>query len=185
MNRLQRAAVLAELADRLRANGSWCGETHLQKSAYFLQDLLGVPLGVEYILYKHGPYSFDLAEGLTGMRADFLLSKEYRAAGYGPALIPTPTSVEVRARYPKTLGKYARPINFVARVLGSKGVAELEKLATALYVTRDLGPSAEATKRADRLHFLKPHIDPADALKAVHEYDQIAADSRSFVVNDE
>jgi hypothetical protein len=30
MNRLQRAALLTELADKLRQQGSWCGETHLQ-----------------------------------------------------------------------------------------------------------------------------------------------------------
>jgi len=35
MNTLQRAALLTELADKLRQQGSWCGETHLQKATYF------------------------------------------------------------------------------------------------------------------------------------------------------
>jgi hypothetical protein len=60
MNRLQRAVVLLSLLERLKERGSWCGETHLQKSAYFLQDMLSAPLGFDFILYKHGPFAFDL-----------------------------------------------------------------------------------------------------------------------------
>ena len=66
MERLQKAAILTELADQLRREGSWCGHTHMQKATYFLQDLLEVPTGYEFILYKHGPYSFDLSEEMTG-----------------------------------------------------------------------------------------------------------------------
>ena len=60
MDRLRRAALLTRLIQRLRDRGSWCGETHLQKASLLLQDLTGVPLGFDYILYKHGPFSFDL-----------------------------------------------------------------------------------------------------------------------------
>lgn len=55
MNRTQRQAILLALIQRLREKGSWCGETHIQKSAYFLQELLGVPLDLNVIFYKHGP----------------------------------------------------------------------------------------------------------------------------------
>ena len=58
MNRLQKAAILTELADQLRREGSWCGHTHIQKATYFLQDSLGLPTGSAFILYKHVPYSF-------------------------------------------------------------------------------------------------------------------------------
>ena len=37
MERLQKAAILTELADQLRREGSWCGHTHMQKATYFLQ----------------------------------------------------------------------------------------------------------------------------------------------------
>jgi hypothetical protein len=49
MNRTQHQAVLLSLIQQLRENGSWCGETHIQKSAYFLQEMLGVPLGLNVI----------------------------------------------------------------------------------------------------------------------------------------
>jgi hypothetical protein len=50
-------AIIKELADA----GSWCGETHIQKTAYVAKELLGVPIAASFILYKHGPYSFDLS----------------------------------------------------------------------------------------------------------------------------
>ena len=133
MERLQRAAILTELMDRLRANGSWCGETHVQKAVYFLQEILGVPTGFEYILYKHGPYSFDLTADLTALRADFLMELNHRSPGYGPGLVPTPTSMELRDRYPRTLANNRPQIEYIAKAFGARGVADLEKLATALY----------------------------------------------------
>lgn len=60
MERLNRAAVLLNLVETLRSKGSWASETHFQKAAYFLQELLRVPLEFEFILYKHGPFSFGL-----------------------------------------------------------------------------------------------------------------------------
>ena len=69
MERLQRAAVLLSLIEQLKDRGSWCGDTHIQKTTYFLQELLKVPLGFEFILYKHGPYSFDLEDEITALRA--------------------------------------------------------------------------------------------------------------------
>ena len=78
MNRTQRQAILLTLIQQLRDNGSWCGETHIQKSAYFLQELLGVPLELNVIFYKHGPYSFDLGDEVTALRCDLLLSLQSR-----------------------------------------------------------------------------------------------------------
>lgn len=181
MDRLQKAAVLTELADQLRRQGSWCGHTHMQKATYFLQEILGVPTGFEYILYMHGPYSFDLAEALTALRVDYLIEFDHKSPGYGPSLVPTKTSGELRSRYPVTLTKYARRIEFIAKTFGTKGVAELEKLATALYVTRELGETADEAKRANRLHGLKPHVSPSDARAAVQEYDRIAAEAKSLL----
>ena len=108
MERLQRAAILTELMDRLRADGSWCGETHVQKATYFLQEVLGVQTGFEYILYKHGPYSFDLRG-------------PHRAAGRLPHGIQSsvsrlrtrlgshPDEHGASRRYPRTLGQHRPP----------------------------------------------------------------------------
>lgn len=73
MDRFEQAAILTELIDGMRASGSWAGETHIQKGTYFLQQLLEVPLGFRFILYKHGPFSFDLRDALAIMRADHFM----------------------------------------------------------------------------------------------------------------
>ena len=56
MERLQRASILLRLNEELRKSGSWAGETHMQKATFFLQELLAVPLGFDFVLYKHGPF---------------------------------------------------------------------------------------------------------------------------------
>jgi len=180
MRRLQKASILTELMVELKANGSWCGETHVQKATYFLQEVLGVETCFEYILYKHGPYSFDLAEELTSLRADYLMEFNHRSPGYGPSLVPTETSSELRSRFPKTIASHKPQIKFIAKKFGSKGVAELEKLATALWVTRELGLGADDNERAERIHTLKPHVSVANALEAVQEFDQIASEAKAL-----
>ncbi len=176
MDRLQKAAILTELADQLRREESWCGHTHMQKATYFLQELLGVPTGYEFILYKHGPYSFDLSEEMTALRADFLIEFDHRSPGYGPGLVPTGTSAEFASRHPVTLAKYAREITYVAQAFGSKGVTELENLATALYVTRENGVPRGVEVLADTRR-LKPHVPIDQALDAVREFDRIGREA--------
>jgi uncharacterized protein YwgA len=175
MNRLQRAAVLVRLVDRLREQGSWCGETHIQKATYFLQELLDTPTELEFILYKHGPFSFDLRDELTSLRADGILELEPQAPPYGPKFTTTRTGEEFLGRSPKTLAQYESAIDFVARSLGGKDVAELEKLATALYVTRE--GSSSVSERAQMLHELKPHVPLGSAQNAILELDRLAEEA--------
>ena len=127
MTDMQRAAVLLSLIERLRREGSWCGETHVQKSTYLLQELLGVPLKFDFILYKHGPFSFDLNDEITSLQADLLLGLKSRPP-YGPSIILGEGSKAVLDRYPKTRALYEPQIQFVADRLAPKNVAELERL---------------------------------------------------------
>ncbi|HEV2297978.1 MAG TPA: hypothetical protein VGR72_05630 [Candidatus Acidoferrales bacterium] len=171
MDRLKRIVLLTALADGLRKKGSWCGETHLQKATYFLQKLEKVPVGYDFILYKHGPFSFDLRDELTAMRADGLF--DFTAQWpYGPTLTPTDKSKRLRREYSKTLQKYEKRLNFVSDQLGKQNVSELEKLATALYIWLE-GSSKSETQRAKYLHSLKPHVSLDDSLLAVKTVDGI------------
>jgi hypothetical protein len=181
MKRMPRAAILTELTDQMAARGSWCGETHLQKSAFFLQELLGVPMEFEFTLYKYGPYSFDLGDELTALQADELLALKMRHRGYGPSYETTETSRVLRTRFPVTLGKFHDEISFVARTFGEKGVVELERLATALFVTRENPQTTSVDARARRLHQLKPHVSIQHANAAIAEFDAIAAEARELL----
>jgi uncharacterized protein YwgA len=171
MKRLQKAAVIVELAEELRGRGSWCGETHLQKATYVLQELFDADLDFEFILYKHGPFSFELREELMSLRSDGLLMLEKQPYPYGPRLMPTASGEAIKATYPKTLGQRKEAITFVADHLGTKDVNQLERVATALYVTRNEGGSRET--RAREVNALKPHVSIENALTAVDEVDQM------------
>src|SRR5438093_5216592 len=102
MERLERDAILLSLLDSLKANGSWCGETHIQKATYFLQELVKVPLEFSFILYKHGPFSFDLSDELTAMRADSLLKIQPQGQ-YGPSLSLTEGSEQLKELFSKVV----------------------------------------------------------------------------------
>src|SRR6266508_496167 len=80
MKRLQRAALLTELVEQMRAHDSWCGETHLQKATYFLQELLDVEMDYDFVLYKHGPFSFDLRDELGDFVSDKLIRYQPQAS---------------------------------------------------------------------------------------------------------
>jgi len=172
MKRRQREAIVLALADKLKEQGSWCGETHLQKAVYFLEELANVPLGLGFILYKHGPFSFELRDEITAMRADGLIQMRFQPYPYGPSLLTTDNGRRLQKRWPKTLSRHADSIAFVAEHFGNLGVAGLERLATALYITKK-HPGKSVEFRARRLHELKPHIPIDEAENAVLEIDRI------------
>lgn len=173
MNRLQKASVLTSLVDKLRERESWTGETHVQKAVFFLQDLLGSPLGFDFVLYKHGPFSFDLRDELTGLRADGFLELEPQSPPYGPRFASTLAGREIAGRYSKTLGEQDDRLEFVAELFRGKGVKELERLATALYSSLKKDWKASVEDRASFLHEIKPHVSLPEAREAVQSVDSL------------
>ena len=171
MDRLRRAALLTRLIERMRERDNWCGETHIQKATFFAQELMGVPLGFEFILYKHGAFSFDLRDELAGLRADGLLRFELQRPG--PRIAPTDRKDYIQCFYKRTLGKYEERIRFVVNRLGDKKSAELERLSTAFLVTQRVGAGAPVTDRAQRVATLKPHMSCDLARAAVEEVDRM------------
>lgn len=183
MNRLAQDAVLVGLARRLRDNGSWTGETHIQKAAYLLHGLLGVPFDFNFILYKHGPFSFELRDELGTMGADRLIEREPQPAPFGPRLAVTQRGTELEHRFQRTMRNYGPSLDWIATRLGDRGVLELERLATALWVTREMPNGASVQERAEALNELKPHVSLVAAEEAVEEIDELlrqaAADQTS------
>ncbi len=172
MDRLRNAAILTRLVSEMREQGSWCGETHIQKAVYLMQELLDVPLDFEYTLYKHGPFSFDLRDELTALRGDEYFKLEAMPIPYGPKLQVKERADYIQKKFPRTLGRNEQFIDFIAETAADRGVDELEGLATALYVTRNLGTDHES-ERAEELHRLKPHISEDRAQVFVDEIDDI------------
>lgn len=82
--------------------------------------------------------------------------------------------------FEKTVREYEPRIAFVADWLGAKGVTELERLATASWVTKE-SPSMSVAERGQAVTKLKPHIDRAEADLAVDAVDKMADKVRSLV----
>jgi hypothetical protein len=178
MNRLVQEAVLVGLARRLAERGSWAGETHLQKSAYLLSELRGVDFDFDFILYKHGPFSFELRDELASMRAEGLMESHAPSPRYGPRLQVTARGKEVEESFSKTMRRFGGSLDWITTTLGDRGVMDLERLATAMWMTRQ-SPSSSVRARAEALVQVKPHISMEDAEEAVEEIDQLLTESKA------
>jgi uncharacterized protein YwgA len=179
MNEQTQSAIVLSLIEHLRNRRSWCGETHVQKATYFLQELMSVPLDFEFILYKYGPYSFGLSDELAAMRADSLIRLSPNPP-FGPSLAPGDASEQIKKQFPRTLKKFEKEIDFVASKLGEKPVSELEALSTALYIQRRESSELSEDRHAQLLRKLKPHIKLEFALKAVNELSSVIKESKSL-----
>lgn len=178
MKRLERDAIILTLVEELSRRGSWCGETHVQKAMYFLQEMVDVPTGFEFILYKHGPFSFDLRDELTAMRADRMVDLKFLHPCYGPSLEPAASAPKVLDLGRGAVVDARCAIEFVAERFGDRPVTELERLGTALYVARKL-PGRAPAEQAEEIVRLKPHITPVEAERAlatVADWQAAAAD---------
>lgn len=173
MNEREHRALVCRLVGEMKQVKSWAAETHIQKCVYFLQEMLSVPVGYSYILYKHAPYSFDLRRELAVMRARYQLDIESRYP-YGPSFI-------LGSRGKLNLGlvaKYDDAVKFVATELSARKVDVLERLSTALYVKRK-NPELTDEKAARRINELKPHVkipQAADALDELHRLEEAASE---------
>jgi len=184
MTYTQRAVTLLSFIESMREHKSWCVETHIQKGTYLLQELMGVPLGYQFILYKHGPFSFDFKDELTAFMADLLLVAKPLST-YGPSILPGENSQAFLERHPKTRELYKQQAEFIASRIGAKSVPELERLATALLVTRNYLPGGSIQERAKKINELKPHVPYALAYDAVIEIDRLVEEAQPAVCTSE
>lgn len=165
MKRLEKSAIILSLLEKLKNKGSWCGETHVQKAVYFLEEVLGVDLSFEYVLYKHGPYSFELSTHLKEMMADNFIDLE-PTAPLGCHLVEGDMGGVLKERFHDVIEPYKGALNIIADFFNSKGVADLEKEATALYSIKRK-PEMNDKKRAAFIHSKKPHISEEVAMSAI------------------
>jgi len=168
MREMESASLLLALDTALVDHGSWAGETHMQKAVYCAQALLQVPFGFDFVIYKHGPYSFELADELAAMRANGFLEIIPRPP-YGPSLQPGPRSRLLANDFNELVGGQQEKLVFIARALGQKNVAELERIATLLYVQRKWADADPVQKLVE----LKPHVRREDATTAATELAKI------------
>ena len=169
---LQRQSMIADLITKLHAAGGWCGEIHVQKAAYMAQELYRADLGFDFVLYHHGPYSFDLHNAIGVMHAREFLDMQTKSTPHDPTLVLTKRGEYLRDHFQEINGRFAEQISRAAAHFGNRTVAQLEHLTTAHYVTYENGMEGKCVQdRAQRVHELKSHISVAEAMAAVKSID--------------
>lgn len=169
MSRRVRRAILSQLVEAMHGAGSWVGETHIQKSVYFMQGLLGIQMGYSFVLYKHGPYSFDLRNELSAMMGSLELDVEPRPP-YGPSFVLGPRGGR-DIELPFQVGD---AIRFVGENLSIRHTRELERLSTALLL-QTANRHMTAQEVASLMNRIKPHIPVPDARSAVEQVAELRA----------
>lgn len=141
----------------LRDRRSWAGETHIQKTAFVAKILKAVPFESEFVLYKHGPFSFDMSTSLVHMRTRGLLSTTPNP-GYGPTFdVNEGLWHALDSSADNYFERYEADVASVCDVLASRNVASLERIATAVYLIQSM-PDSTDEDRANELTKVKPHI---------------------------
>jgi uncharacterized protein YwgA len=166
-----RCASVVNLLIKLQERGSWCGETHVQKAMYISQDLSKANLGYKFIMYKHGPFSFELKDELAAMRATGIIEYAFPQRDYGPSIKVTSFGMRIFDVHRDNIVIQDRTNEFVAKWLATSDVRNLEKLATAYYVTQK-NPRDPIIVRAKKINSLKPHVDVVAAEEAIKIVEQ-------------
>ncbi len=165
MERLERAAFIGALIGALEEQGSWCGETHIQKTGYLVQKMGNVPLDFNYIMYKHGPFSFDFRDELTAMRADGFLSLKVQPYPYGPSIGVTESGKKLLEKFDGEISNYRETISFSFTKLAAKGVVASNGCAP--HYMSQMRWKTLLLNKADRICERKPHISPEIAAESI------------------
>jgi len=175
MDQNYRRAILLGLIKSLRDGGSWCGETHVQKAMFALTNITGTHADYDFVLYKHGPFSFDLRDEITELRADGYLTIEINPYPYGPNLSLSDMGYRFYQQSHEAIRQHDSDIAFIVDKLATKGVAVLERLASALYVCREEGMK-DIGQCAVRVNEIKPHVPVELALTAAEDMARMMAE---------
>ena len=163
----ERWSLICHLVEQMRRAGSWAGQTQIQKSVVFLQELLQVPMGYDFILYKHGPFSFELRSELAIMRIRLQLDLElhhrygpsFALGNWGRKVLELPT-------------KHDEAIDFVANEISVRDTRSLERISTAFFL-QNKHPTRNASQIAVEVNRLKPHISISQAHQSIKQVEEL------------
>lgn len=169
VDEMRDSAILGRIVEQVEARELFCGETLLQKSAYFLKEMFGAPISAPFRIYYYGPFSFDLRDTLGTMEALEIVQTAPHEWGATYRIGKRFSQVEQQFR--RTLARLEPQVEWVVRELAPLGVKELEPLATALFLRREKADASVAAL-AERLHQIKPHVSVDGARVAIGKVDQ-------------
>jgi hypothetical protein len=156
-------AFIIATVGALQDHEGWSGRTQLQKSLFLLKALTDVDVPFQYVLYKHGPYSFDLEEELVQVRS-YAAVRVNPIPAYGVTLELDKNADYVRRKAPLNAVEL-QEIGRICAFAAPKNVTALERIATAVWVRRQEGIT-EPYAVSQRVHVLKPHVSVEEAAAA-------------------
>ena len=106
----EKKTLICLILEALKKQGSWCGETHIQKAAYLAKEMFKIPLEeYDFFLYRYGPYSSEISVDLATMRNEEIIVRTATypfGATYGVKEnkeIPSEDMEECRKQYGKKI----------------------------------------------------------------------------------
>lgn len=164
-------STILYLLREMKSKDSWCGETHLQKSVFLLEEGFGVDLEFEFVMYKHGPFSFDLRDALGGMEATLVIDVQ-STPPYGSQLSVSSSGDRLIEHFASMYPKESSSIRHIAEHFSNRRVKDLERISTALFVNQEQG-EVDLDQRILRFCELKPHISGEEAELGFRNLDDI------------
>ena len=137
------------------------GKTHVQKSLFLQKATSQVDVPFSYVLYKHGPYSFEVESELEQMRSYAAVKAEPDPDGFGVVLLPGP-GAEFVAKGARLTKSEEEQIERICRFVGKRNVSDLDRLATSAWI-RAFEGLKDSRSVAARLNSLKPHVPLREA----------------------
>ncbi len=146
--KIKKDGLILYVVKKLNEVGSWAGNTHIQKIIYLVQSACNLKL-YDFVLYRYGPYSFDLREDVDFLAISNYLERDVDEFGYhyrlSSSLDPTIPS-EIQEKVDK-----------IVKVFGKAPTTLLELITTVDYVAR------KSSKKSDReiieiVRKIKPHF---------------------------
>jgi hypothetical protein len=111
------------------------------------------------------------------MRASNIIELAFPQRDYGPSIGITEFGERVYKTNQENIERFKRINAFVADWIAASDVRNLERLATAYYVTKK-HPRDAVAERAKMISSLKPHVDIFAAEEAVRLVDQKKAEAK-------
>lgn len=168
----ERHALILEAIRKLKIHGSWTGKTHVQKALFMLSVIDPDSVPFEFVLYKHGPYSFEVDAELDQMKS-YAAILSSPIGDYGP-MLSVGAGAEFIDRSAPIKYEVGEELDKISTLLGKKGVAQLEAIATAAWVIKRERLSVES-RILQRIEELKPHIPDSVIKDAVKEVTPVLA----------
>lgn len=161
-------AVVVAMVDKLRRHDSWAGQTHLQKALYICEQMLAMPLGLDYQLHHYGPFSRSLEQSIQRLVADSALTFVPQPPPYGPRIATSEGAETIRHAHPDVVAQYDEGLEFVATMINRRGIRDLERIATALWMIEEQG-STDPDATAEAIRAIKDHISHNQGVAAYYE----------------